>query len=852
MKSSASNMITAVLAIFATATAWAQSVKPPDVEIPGDLRKGTVPDYFMLNMTAPGCDPGEDCDDVGPPRVYRNWYLDQTGCNVGGMGVSWPECEKARPRDGEPTYDFSGVSLSERGQRMKFKICRIHSGGAKWISDPGQGIGPRWVEREDFKFATEKRGKKVVSERYWRRFEHFVEAACRHVREKYGVTIFSTGGNERDLVARDTYQNFYPDWHFYYMAPIVHIHKAMKRAHPDNKLIIGNLCYTDGPHVDALYQAGAKGNFEILAIHNYGKAGVHLDMYQIMESHKALAKHGDGDIGIVLFEGWSCFPLPERIDRDPANRRPGGHRYTPEDCEHYRQTVLDGWRNLMTPRPGEYDPKWVIGANYFVLNDHWGGRGWEKRAVAKYEQNGKIHEVPATEYRGQGKIRAFKLDGYEIGTGDPLWIKPFLRPWGLIDIHGKPKGDTIFNFPPYLPKHEIRASVEEPLPDNVAAGGHEYPVTVTFTNRENSPMSDFRLKMIGRDDEAKKVRFRFVGGDPDREVKPDRTITRRYVAVFPRELARAEKNKKPRRIRCYADAHYTWESRPYHTDAWLPNVLVTLPLSLRLGAGQRTAPGPEGEATFAVAVASTHAAPLAVKVRVQVPPEVSVEPAGASATAPARGQAELRFRAKLRDPAKTGIYELKAHAGEGVKPLTVPVAFPASVSTAPTGFGLRNPSFEDVGAESGYAFWEGPMPNWIQNGEAESLPGAGKRAFGAATDWMEFDYTLSQSVDLPKGAAGKRIKATIWYVARAWDAEAKTKDVKGQIRLVFLDAKGQAISKKDGPEEPGSRDWRKLSLMSDAIPTPAREVRMEVRLASHQPRGCHRGAMDMAKIELIP
>lgn len=534
--------------------AHAQSQRPPGVEVPKGAKPGPVPDYFMLALTDPGCDPEEDCDDVGPRRVYRNWYLDQTGCNWGGLGFSWAECEKQDPGAGEPVYDFSGIKMSERDSRMKFKVCSIGCGGAKWIIDPGQGIGPAWVEKDEFKFEIGPDGKKRVSDRYWKRYEHFVEAACRYVGQKYGVTMFRTGGNERDLVARDTYKDFYPDWHFYYMAPITHIHAAMKRANPKNKLIIGNMCYSDRPHVNALYDAGAKGNFEILSIHAYGSLGTHVDMYQIMESHYALADKGDGHIGIILEEGWSCFPLPERIDKDPILRR-GARAYTPEDHEHYRQTVLDGWRNIMTPRKGEYDPKWVIGARYFVLNDHWGGRGWESRAKAEYDAD--------------GKLKGFHLDGYWMGTSDPDWIKPVLRAWGLIDIEGRPKGDTIFSFPPTLPKHDFEIAFQEPISKAVFAG-HEYAFEVRFTNREKTPVTDFRMEMIGRSKQAKKVQYRFVGGDEATTIAPGKTITRRYVAVYPEELV----GEKSYDARGFADAHYTWNARPYHTDAWMPRVSI--------------------------------------------------------------------------------------------------------------------------------------------------------------------------------------------------------------------------------------------------------------------------------------
>ncbi len=812
------------------ALAWAQSEKPPGIEIPRGAKPAPVPGYFMLTMTDPGCDPEEDCDDVGPKKTYRNWYIEQTGCNMGGVGFSWNECDKSGSSETEPKYDFSGIKISERDAKMKFKIAHIGSGGTKWIKDPSQGIGPAWAEEESFKFETNAEGKKVVSERYWERFEHFVEAACRYVRDKYNITIFTTGGNERDLTARETYQDFYPDWHFYYMAPITHIHAAMKRAHPDNQLMIGNMCYSDQAHVNALYQAGAKDNFEILAIHNYGKMGVHLDMYQIMESHYALEKFGDGHLGIVLVEGWSCFPLPDRIDKDPILRK-GARVYTAEDAEHYRQTVLDGWRNIMTPRKDEYDPKWVIGAHYFVLNDHWGGRGWEKRATKELDE--------------KGNLKGFHLDGYWMGTSDPNWIKPFLRPWGLIDINAQPKGDIVFNFPPYLPKHDFEITIEEPISNKTVAAGHEYPLTVKFTNREDSPMSDFKMEMIGRDDPARTVQYRFVSGDETTTIAPGQTLTRRYTALYPIGLIGAESHP----ARGFADAHYTWKGRPYHTDAWMPRVDIVQPLSLKLGEGKRTAANPTGVAQFEVLAANTVGAPMPVHLRVEAPPELRVDPAETDVIAPASGEVQAPFRVHLNNPEKTGIYELKVHIGGGVSPLAVLVAFPKGEGNKTTGIGLKNASFEDVDADSGYAFWTGEKTNWIDNEEASSLPDGGKRTYGAATDWREFDYTISQTVPLPDGSAGKKLKATAWFIGRGWDAEATGADVSAFLSLVLLDKAGKELSNEKGPEETGTGQWRQIEFRSSLIPAEAAQVRLDLRLASHKPRGCRRGALD--RVDLV-
>ena len=550
---------------------WAAEA-PSEREERGAPRRGKVPDNFMLYFAAPGVDPGEPGDDQGPPRAVRRRFIAQTGANVGEFTISWAGTERKDPGDGESAYDFSRVRPPAHPLRQKFLICKL-----RFFGNP-------WAQR--FRFTD--------TARYNELLERWAEAACRFARSKFGATIFETGGNERDLVHPDVYRPHFPDWHFYYMDPIKAIHRGMKQAHPGNRLIIGNLCYSDRDHIGALYCAGAKGNFEILAIHAYGPRGCHLDMEQVIESHEEMTFRGDAHIPIILTEGWSCFPLPDSIDKDPIWRR-GGRAYKPQEIEHYRQTVLDGWRNLTTPRAGMYHPSWVAGARYFVLNDHWGGRGWAKRAKPECDN--------------AGKLKGFRLDGYWIGASDPDYIKPFLRPWGLIDINGQAKGDTIQAFPPYIPRQRFTITLAERLPvvghdprhperkcPEVQAG-RVYHATARLTNLEKTPLSQchFRLSeknqadfpggygFIYQDgvldlftcaDARREVMAQMADARPPRTIAPGQTIRMDYELTFARSLARTRDDGKRERVRPYLDLYYVWWGRPYHTDAWLPRVAV--------------------------------------------------------------------------------------------------------------------------------------------------------------------------------------------------------------------------------------------------------------------------------------
>jgi hypothetical protein len=544
-------------------------------EAPAPGPRGEVPENFMLYFAAPGVDPGEPGDDQGPPRDIRRAFIEQTGCNVGEFSISWGDTEKSDPGDGPPEYDFSGVSAPPHVLSQPHLLCHLRFFGNGWA--------------EKFRFTD--------IPRYNALLERWAEAACRFAAEQYGVSSFATGGNERDLVDPKVYRPHFPDWHYYYMDPIKAIHRGMKRADADNRLMIGNLCYSDRDHIGALYAAGAKGNFEMLAIHAYGRRGCHVDMEQVIESHEEMAYHGDADIPIVVTEGWSCFPLPDSIDRDPQWRR-GPRDYKPQEIEHYRQTVLDGWRNLVTARAGMYNPSWVRGARYFVLNDHWGGRHWAERAKPEYDE--------------QGKLKGFHLDGYWIGTSDPDYIKPFLRPWGLIDIEGRAKGDTVRAFPPYLPRHRFTATLSEELavvqyhrrraeltcPEAVA--GQTYHGALEFANLEATPMTQCHLRVSEKHDADFPGGYGFVfdGGvlsvltDPaaerlvkatlqparvPRTIGPGQTVRLRCEVVFSEKAAGKRDDGNRKRVRPYADLYYVWQGRPYHTDAWMPRVTVRKP-----------------------------------------------------------------------------------------------------------------------------------------------------------------------------------------------------------------------------------------------------------------------------------
>jgi hypothetical protein len=339
-----------------------------------------------------------------------------------------------------------------------------------------------------------------------------------------------------------------PDWHWKYMAMVKHFYKAIKAASPENQVVIGALVVGDWGHIGALYEAGAKDNCDVIDIHAYGNEKTHVDMDQIIVTHEEMAKRGDGHKKIFLGEGWSCFPLPKSIeDRKDWTKKP---EYTPEEIEHYRQTLLIGWRNLTTPRE-DYDPSWVLGAKYFTMNDFWGSTHWKDRAI---------------EHRNdKGEIDYWMLDGYKISY-KPGELDPRYRPWGLVDADGNPKGSLLKEFPPYIPKLEFagKAVSGEITP------GKPFTVRLTVRNGERSDLSEIKWGMYSRnctwrkvkETDREKIQFRDTGQSPTPSLAAGKGVTRDFEVVVPKELA-------GQTVKVYGEFWYKWNGRPYYADSWI-------------------------------------------------------------------------------------------------------------------------------------------------------------------------------------------------------------------------------------------------------------------------------------------
>lgn len=491
-----------------------------------------VPDGFILSSNSPVSDPSnEHADNVGAPldRLAELYAL--TGANTTGIGYSWGECEPAPPVGGQHTYTWK-----EDPDSPFLKIPGLEKTASIDVTC-------EWAEEL----------RKTDKDTYWTYLENYVAAAATHARERWGARYFRVPGNEPSLysVAKNPfYKPEYADWHFWYMDRAIHVARGIKRANPENQVIFGQLVVGDYARIGALAQAGLtehKELFDILDIHCYSPdPEVHVDMNQIIESREALDTFGCQHIRLMFGEGWSCFPLPPHIDGNLAEAA----TYTQEDVNHYRNCLFSGWYNIRTPRPGEYDPAWVVGANYFTFCDLLEGRGWRRRAIPVHDDAGNIVE--------------YRVDGYRKMENE---LGPFFRPWGIIDIEGKPKGDLHLEFPPYIPKYELTTAFVA-YPGNAVKAGQAYRVRVRFTNNEDEDLTGVRFSIAGRRKYGREISgsaqseavFEIVKAGESREAEFD-------VVFGPERVGQIS--------RYYAVADFAFRDRPYTVDAWGAKINVT-------------------------------------------------------------------------------------------------------------------------------------------------------------------------------------------------------------------------------------------------------------------------------------
>lgn len=453
---------------------------------------------------------GPEGDDQGPPIEVIYQLYESSGANVVFVGIDWGDCEPQDPGDSPSEYDFSAFDSQIFLKSAKTKIC--------WM-----GLGSAWADKV----------KANDPERYWKLAERFVTAAAKHA-NRMGIRYFQVPGNEFNLLGR-------PDWARLYVEPLKHIYRAIKAASKDNIVIAGNLSYGGDEVVQALYDAGAKDHFDVLDIHAYSndpRTGV--DIFQVVEAHRAMARNGDGGKQIFLGEGWGPMRELPGITRKSHTEPP-----TEAEIEALRSFLENGYRNMLTERD-IYDPAWLLGARFFTMNDNYGQGRWKDRA--RY-----VDET------GDGRIDYILLDGYRFPPDTDMEPKFFNG--GLVDFEGKPKDGLLDRFPPEIPKHRFEAALtsDGPIFNYVAERPYTLELKVTNLTTEQMKLESFGLRWHPSKGIA--ISAQTDSKHPE-SIEPGESATCVYSVTFPRETAN-------RQITLIGELDYAIGDRVHFTDCWL-------------------------------------------------------------------------------------------------------------------------------------------------------------------------------------------------------------------------------------------------------------------------------------------
>jgi hypothetical protein len=356
---------------------------------------------FYIGIAMIGGDLIENGDDVGPPRdVQRMILKDCPVVNIAGLSsYHWPECQPTDPGDGPNVYDWSAGDA---------RNADIIPGKARVAYYQIYGNCPSWLT--------------FNSERYWQKFEEFIEAMTIHMNEKYGDIDF-VFENEPNI-SRAPEGWHWADWyihclrHFY-----VAVHRADAKTGRTNRVIAGNLSGHSANGFAELYQRGLKNYSDVLGYHPYPydiRNG--LEVADLAQIHAIQVAYGDGDKKIWVSEGWGSGRSAGFDRSSPMLEIP------PEEIENMYLAMVNGWDNVMTPRTN-WDPSYLYGMTFFCGNDNWGARGWRSRALPQKDSS--------------GNIIGFIVDGY--------WMTPDIAPqfWngGMMDWYGNSKDCLIHVFP---------------------------------------------------------------------------------------------------------------------------------------------------------------------------------------------------------------------------------------------------------------------------------------------------------------------------------------------------------------------------------------------------------------------
>lgn len=564
---------------------------------------------------------GPEGDDQGPDMDVIYPLYESSKANLAFVGVDWGNCETADPGTGASKYDWSSFDKQVFMKSSKTKIC--------WI-----GLGNAWADRI----------KDKDPERYWKLAEAFVTEFVKHA-NRMGIRYFQVPGNEYNLLGR-------ADWAELYVEPLKHIYKAAKAVSDANIIIAGNLSYGGDEVVQELYDAGFKGNFDVLDIHAYSndpRTGI--DIFQVIEAHRAMARNGDGDKKIFLGEGWGPMRELPNVQRASHNDAP-----SQAEIDSLRWFVENGYRNMMTERD-IYDPNWILGARFFTMNDNYGQGKWEGRAQKIDENN-------------DGSIDYILLDGYKFPAD--FNIKPKFFNGGLVDFTGKPKEDLLDNFPPEIPNVTVDATLtgDGPIFNYVTNKAYKLELKVTNSTGEEITLNasgvrwhpkkgiSIEVQTGGKLSDGITLDVQTDGRLPE-TLAAGGSATCVHTVTFPKEAAN-------RQITLIGEIEYTLKGRKHIADCWT-TVMVTPQFEITLLPARAVLDPAENPMRVGMSVINHSDQAFEGKIKLSPSPMIEVKPAELDVKIDPHGLEAGVFTVTADAKAAPGHYAVFIEVGDKVK-----------------------------------------------------------------------------------------------------------------------------------------------------------------------------------------
>jgi len=237
---------------------------------------------------------------------------EKSGATAAFLTVEWGKCEPNDPGSGAPKYDFSSFDNQPLAKSAKTRVCWIDLANP-WAGKIGAG----------------------EPERYWKLAEGFVTEFVKHANpmgiEHFAVRIeqespeSSVGPTAKSI------------------EPLQHVFKAAKAVSNDNTIIAEQPYGSGGNAIEILYRIGAKGSFDVAAVHAVAKAGGPVDPFALVAAHREMARNGEGNKKLLVLGGWEPTTALGDI---PWQAMQG--------------VIENDYRNILTDRD-LYDPAWVLG-----------------------------------------------------------------------------------------------------------------------------------------------------------------------------------------------------------------------------------------------------------------------------------------------------------------------------------------------------------------------------------------------------------------------------------------------------------------------------------------------------------